>query len=599
MRIGPVWCEERKQWLFLIEEDNRFILRSAKLSDDKWSEEIITEGVWTVYYENGEKDLKPKTYVLSNKQIYRTDWVTHPATKILSIDRWIESTSCWFPYKGSEKPFEGVQQPIEEVSAYNKLSSPPELPKKKLQIQITEQTDLIGPYWCAKTDAWIRFVIFENKFVPQQAHRTNVPDIADAWETLELDEGLWDTYYEEGRNDSQLTTFKLVNGVLYKTNWSVNNLSKVLVVFKMDLAEGVHWVQHRISSNNPFSDHKKEQIALTPFNQLPLTVEMLNEKETLMAKEKQRAQEHWQTFRTSTVSALFEDIKRTMLNEHEFFRQEFQGLDFVGYISKEDICVGLENDIIDILHPLLDTNNAQNCLDKLQELIDNDKDNEFFRVSARTNSTWNETLKSTVFQGKTIDDLTRKVLQKIKFDYFVVFAKEFAKGVAKEFGIVKDFTQINPPRPKKSTEQLVNDISNAVNTAQTNYSNWYQNLPAGQNLRGPNGFFTWFRHTQTGQQRAVKLKQTVMDIGIDADARYSPPEKLSFMLMEINDFLCDKKTGYHTHSFSSFLLDELIKINAPELPWSKLTLVNRHYDRNEVENVNINFNPPMDVNSPN
>lgn len=102
-------------------------------------------------------------------------------------------------------------------------------------------------------------------------------------------------------------------------------------------------------------------------------------------------------------------------------------------------------------------------------------------------------------------------------------------------------------------------IQNAVNEAQKKYSDWYAKLSLWHDTpspaRGPNGFFTWFRHGEHGQQKALMLNNDIQGLkGSSEEAK-----------VIINTFLNDSKTRYHRHSFSSFLLDELNKI--PDSPW--------------------------------
>ncbi|KTC77876.1 hypothetical protein [Legionella brunensis] len=135
---------------------------------------------------------------------------------------------------------------------------------------------------------------------------------------------------------------------------------------------------------------------------------------------------------------------------------------------------------------------------------------------------------------------------------------------------------------EKTTEhspELYEKIRAAVNKAQANYENWYHKRPT-ENSRGPNGFFTWFRHTAFGQKRAELLKDQINKMQQwDLESH----EILDFSVIKINDFLTDKKTAYNIHSFSSFLLDELTKIE--ELPWYKLKPEKNHYNQKDVSKL--------------
>ncbi|CAM2977739.1 Dot/Icm secretion system substrate [Legionella steigerwaltii] len=95
-------------------------------------------------------------------------------------------------------------------------------------------------------------------------------------------------------------------------------------------------------------------------------------------------------------------------------------------------------------------------------------------------------------------------------------------------------------------------IKIAVHDACNNYQRWYKKETDYQNIRGPNGFFTWLRHSQSGQDRAMNLQNEIDQIIFSADDAKS----------KINNLLTHSSTRYHRHSFASFLLDELRKIDS-------------------------------------
>jgi hypothetical protein len=100
----------------------------------------------------------------------------------------------------------------------------------------------------------------------------------------------------------------------------------------------------------------------------------------------------------------------------------------------------------------------------------------------------------------------------------------------------------------KNTKEL-REIRKAANLAINNYLSWSK---GENNLRGPNGWFTWLRHGQAGRDRAEKLRN-------DINASNNDP------ISVINEFLTHPKTRYHRHSLASFLLDELSQIKGS--PW--------------------------------
>lgn len=111
------------------------------------------------------------------------------------------------------------------------------------------------------------------------------------------------------------------------------------------------------------------------------------------------------------------------------------------------------------------------------------------------------------------------------------------------------------PNPIAGNSSQLIAIQNAVETAQKNYSAWYN----GAKLRGANGFFSFLRHGNYGQQQALSLIQSIKDDNSDGEQA----------ITLINDFLAAKDTRYHRHSYASFLLDQLGKIE--QSCWSELT----------------------------
>ncbi|HHT0594704.1 TPA: hypothetical protein ACTXXA_003213 [Legionella anisa] len=91
-----------------------------------------------------------------------------------------------------------------------------------------------------------------------------------------------------------------------------------------------------------------------------------------------------------------------------------------------------------------------------------------------------------------------------------------------------------------------NIIRGAALTAINNYLDWSEK---GNKYRGANGWFTWFRHWQSGRDRAYELQR-----GLQKNP------SLDEIQIIINGFLQNKNTHFNQHSLASFLLDELSKI---------------------------------------
>jgi len=113
-------------------------------------------------------------------------------------------------------------------------------------------------------------------------------------------------------------------------------------------------------------------------------------------------------------------------------------------------------------------------------------------------------------------------------------------------------------------------LSTQVALAAEKYYKWFENKSTD---RGKNGFFTWIRHSQYGQNQAEELTLEISKLTDNNQA-----------ITKINEFLCANERRYHRHSFSSFLLDELRKI--PNSPWQSLTpnQDSNKYSEDEVKN---------------
>lgn len=129
---------------------------------------------------------------------------------------------------------------------------------------------------------------------------------------------------------------------------------------------------------------------------------------------------------------------------------------------------------------------------------------------------------------------------------------------------------------EQTTKPVFNlcNLSLAINKATKRYCEWYKTKDS--HFRGRSTpIFTFFRHGQTGQKRARLLHNKVTDL-----------DDITTATNLINEFLKDDKTRYHRHSFASFLLDELKKLE--NSPWSKVEFRKDkpyHYDKEQVINL--------------
>ncbi|HHF0524156.1 TPA: hypothetical protein ACTUT5_000593 [Legionella anisa] len=111
--------------------------------------------------------------------------------------------------------------------------------------------------------------------------------------------------------------------------------------------------------------------------------------------------------------------------------------------------------------------------------------------------------------------------------------------------------KVEAPGLNDSEELQRNIIRKSALTAIANYLDWSEK---GNKHRGANGWFTWFRHWQSGRDRAYDLQRSLQK---------NP--SLEDIQIIINGFLQNKKTHFNQHSLASFLLDELSVIE--DSPW--------------------------------
>jgi len=128
-------------------------------------------------------------------------------------------------------------------------------------------------------------------------------------------------------------------------------------------------------------------------------------------------------------------------------------------------------------------------------------------------------------------------------------------------------------KPQTTIENKLMIIRFCMDKAQIKYQNWYDGQKPSP--RGENGFFSWLRHGSYGQLRAKKLNDAIKRSDNAADA-----------ISKIDEFLTDRQTRYHRHSFASFMLDELKGIQ--DSHWSSVRLEDSNkYDPSSLNTPKI------------
>lgn len=127
--------------------------------------------------------------------------------------------------------------------------------------------------------------------------------------------------------------------------------------------------------------------------------------------------------------------------------------------------------------------------------------------------------------------------------------------------------------PTQATAELrLAQLKANVFEAVTNYHEWYR---GDKQHRGKNTLFlSWLNHGEKGQKKAEALLKEVKACNNYDEA-----------VGKLQEFLCAPKTRYHRHSLSSFLLDNLNKLN--DSPWKEIKPdSSNHYNQADVDAKN-------------
>ncbi|OCH99481.1 hypothetical protein A8135_07310 [Legionella jamestowniensis] len=124
--------------------------------------------------------------------------------------------------------------------------------------------------------------------------------------------------------------------------------------------------------------------------------------------------------------------------------------------------------------------------------------------------------------------------------------------------------ELFPPETvvSEAEEKLINRLKQAIKNAQIKYQEHYLK---GSFPRAETGWFSSFRHRLFGQSRALDFSK------IEANA-------FKALVKKLDDFFNAAETRYHHHSFSSYLLDELMVLLEQENKAVKKPKTGEHYD---------------------
>ncbi|KTD33294.1 hypothetical protein Lnau_2942 [Legionella nautarum] len=451
---------------------------------------------------------------------------------------------------------------------------------------------LLGPFWCQRDRAWVRFNIDQGKASAEIFQ----PQTNSTWQPV--DQGSWPISYVHGEEEVTEVFYSLQGDVLYRTEGKPNRWEPE--VFQASQYQVNDWAPYNISAERrktgfyPFVEYQKDAAPLTPYHKLPLTPEA--------------EQLKWEECRKSDLRALLVDeASRNTL--------------FAGNEVAFDRLLNALNQVL-FEYPPSEFNSCDEYLQFLKAVID-DYDNQLHRKiidkASETDIDRDLGYAGSEKQIREMRELKKTFFFNLLRKETVYLCQEFNKEcpiLAEEEPVPIDQELIavqRQPQPAQASPSFLHDflinlmnffvnhqdvldrpnlpinnaehlaaalegsryeamqeidedltlleqIKIAVSYAQTKYKEWYDDKAGAKEIRGRDGFFSRysFRHGDSGQTRASDFKDSIFRREVDE------PEAIIL----VNSLLQDSKTAYNRHSFASFLLDELKLINNG--PWSAI-----------------------------
>lgn len=471
---------------------------------------------------------------------------------------------------------------------------------------------IIGTFWCQREKLWVRFNEENGAVTAEIARISDNPKMTTPWEAVS--EGAWFVNYTEKNNEKIYLYYAIKNNKLYYSEGSIDKYSNALMV--SEKRNGNYFPTKKYS----FPKELTEETELTPYHELPLTPEMLAEKNRLdeEAQKLKQAQEaeKWKKIRVTDLhrrgmhyiysqSPFSEDIDHQFL---DLLKTELAELDPRKSDSPYDYLCVLK-DIIEnsnnewhqkiIASAARTEHNNQLGIEGSRDELFRLKKSLFFNViRSEANSladefkidfkilNENEIVKKPVAKNLVVDEYASDLdYQGFNDEPDEIFDIELENNRLLQQAIQESLEPIIYPRSNAEATNYnqeflakprdIEVLISAVILAQQNYENWYKAgtwYKDGNNLRGANGFFSWLRHGDDGQKRASELVDGILESRDDSNVASSL----------INDFLKSDSTKYHRHSFASFLLDNLK--NIANTPWFGINCIegSNLYDQNAV-----------------
>ncbi|WED42574.1 hypothetical protein [Legionella cardiaca] len=545
--IGPFWSNDLDGWIQFVGEENKPPVAQVSLRDGvsktttAWHTLDGEEGPWTVYYDGTDKP-EATTFTLKNNNLYRTEG--RESFGVIWIDQLNLATKNWQRHHQEKEkfdPFPGYKKSDAIPVPYAELPLTPEKRQELIEREKAQRQELIEK----EQAKWQEFRKTSNAVENQVGKQVGEKQPLFASELVEALKRL-NPEYENYATSAELDKATIQDDLN-------NELQQVLNELWDSSQTGREFLNHlKVLVEKPVDENKLIAAASKTFFQLNDSFP--------------KGQE--------VVTRILEQAKRDY---------------FLAFVKELGNAVAKKFDIVDIdfdslTLPRVKIPEQQQTSQSRQDTHVLDELTEEEQLALALEESFNEWGEV----GFTADELTQDEL----------LAMHANRGSTTFDSYEEEFLGEDEPIDKQahdvaedSNQKLLKEIVAAVNQAQENYANWY-NKGQRDNTRGSNGFFTWARHWASGQKNASDLRQAVKDIN---EYETISALKLDLCVNSVNEFLTKEKTGYHAHSFSSFLLDKLTKIE--NSPWSKLELHGRHYNKADVIEIAKAYQPVSDENS--
>ncbi|WP_019217868.1 hypothetical protein [Legionella tunisiensis] len=154
---------------------------------------------------------------------------------------------------------------------------------------------IIGTFWCQKDNKWVRFVKEEGVVHAESASaREDNPSLAGAWKPEA--EGIWSVNYNL-EDDAPLRNefYRVKDGILYHDTGIIRYGVKII---EHHLPSGWGRYPESMKANyDPFSNVQGDGVVLLPYDQLPLTIEIQEERreeeERLAEEAREQVRKQW------------------------------------------------------------------------------------------------------------------------------------------------------------------------------------------------------------------------------------------------------------------------------------------------------------------